>query len=93
MAKLILSEKEKNAATYLEWNDVALGRAVKKLAVDIRNNRGDDALALTACATLLACASAKRNAAQTIITLEGVTEGEKNYGFWSIIVQQGRIEI
>ena len=34
MAELILNQEEKDTSTYLEWSDEALGKAVKKLALD-----------------------------------------------------------
>lgn len=88
MAKLILSEKEKKSANYLEWSDEALGKAVKKLALDIRDRRGEDSLAQTACATLLACAAAVRGEQTTVMTLEGVTDGEIENGNWQIVISR-----
>lgn len=86
MAKLILTEAEKKAATYLEWDDAALGKAVKKLALSIRDSRGEDSLAQTACATMLVCKAADMNAQTMKMELSGVTDGEKQVGDWQLIV-------
>jgi hypothetical protein len=86
MAKLTLTEKEKASASYLSWNDAALGRAVKKMALDIEDHHGDQAIALSSCACMLACSSAERGIARTEINLEGLTEQDEEYGDWTIII-------
>jgi len=88
LARLILTALEKKSASYLDWNDAALGKAVKKLALEIRNYKGDDAITFTACATMLACATAQRNVVKSIIELEGVTEGLEDYGNWTIVISR-----
>lgn len=92
MAKLILTEKEKTSASYLDWNDAALGKAVKKLALEIGDSRGGgvNAVACTACATMLACMAAEKNVIKTVIELEGVIDGQKDVGNWSIVVSRGK---
>ena len=88
MAKLILTETEKKAANYLEWSDDALGKAVKKLALGIADHKGGDAAAYTACATMLACMAADKNASTATMELLGVTDGEKNVGDWKIVISR-----
>lgn len=93
MAKLILTAKERQAASYLEWSDAALGRAVKCLALGIEHNKsGEKALIQTACATMLACMAAQCHSVRTVIRLNGVTEGQTDYGDWTIVVQNGQID-
>jgi len=79
MAELILTEKEKHANDYLEWDDAALGRVVKKLALNIQEIRGDNALLYTSCAALLASEAAKK-AGELSIDIEGRTNG------WTVAV-------
>lgn len=89
MVELVLTASEgKNSATFLDWDDAALGKAVKKLAQNIRDNRGQDSLICTACATLLACMAAQRNAVKTVIKLEDVTEGQDEFGDWEIVISR-----
>lgn len=86
MAKLILSEREKKSARYLEWNDAALGKAVKALALDITDHKGEKSLANTACAVMLAAMAAERNEQAMAIELTGVTDRSTEIGDWKIVV-------
>ena len=86
MAKLVLTAKERVSANYLSWDDQALGRAVKKLALDIADHYGDEAMALTVCATMLASASTQRGAGRTEIDLMGVTDGTEELGDWTVVI-------
>lgn len=88
MAELILTENEQQSANYLEWDDAALGKAVKKLALGIVDHKGDKALAYTACATMLACMAADKNAETTVVELLGVTDGGKGVGDWKLTINR-----
>lgn len=85
MADLILTEEEKNTASYLDWDDVSLGKAVKMLALKIRDERGDESLSMTACATMLAC-SVPEDAAGLNFRLDNVTSGDKSLGNWNVAI-------
>lgn len=87
MAELILTQEEKDAATYLEWSDEALGKAVKKLALGINDHMGDHATATMACATNLACAAYDANAETLEVKLVGVTECDEARGNWKVTVE------
>lgn len=86
MAELILTEQEQQSETYLQWDNEALGMAVKKLALGILDHKGDRALAYTACATMLACMAADKNAETTIVELSGVVDGGKQHGDWTLTI-------
>lgn len=88
LAELILTEDEKEAATYLEWDDASLGKAVKKLAKGIGDHKGSDSMAQTACATFLACLVSKRDAIGAEIDLDGVTDDGKDMGDWQVIIKR-----
>ena len=87
MAKLILTQEEKDAATYLEWSDEALGKAVKKLALGINDHMGDLAATTMACATNLACTAHDANADTLKMELIGVTECDEARGNWKVTVE------
>jgi len=88
MAELILTEAEKQAAGYLDWDDAALGRAVKKVALAMVEIRGDNALACTAGAVLLACQAAKQPGGTLTIELDGVTDGYGRVGDWRVVISR-----
>ena len=85
MAELILTEAEKNSGSYLDWDDASLGMAVKALALKICDERGEESLSMTACATMLAC-SVPEDAAGLSFRLDDVTEGDKSFGNFDILV-------
>lgn len=87
MAELILTEEEKKAKTYLEWDDEALGRMVKKAAKLISDYRGEDSITMVSAATLLVSSAHKVNSSDSTWTLEGVTVPE-DIGDWEITVRR-----
>ena len=87
MAELILTQEEKDAATYLEWSDETLGKAVKKLALGINDHMGDRAAGAMACATNLACTAYDSNAETLQMKLAGVTERDEARGDWLITIE------
>jgi hypothetical protein len=88
MAELILTEAEKQTATYLDWDDAALGKAVKKLALLMGEIRGNEALACTSGAVLLACQAAKQPDGVLTIQLDGITDGYDRVGDWQLVVSR-----
>ena len=88
MAELILNENEKSAGAYLHWDDATLGKAVKKLAKDIHDHKGDDALTRIACATMLVCMAAEPYSGTTSLNLIGVTDNGNPIGDWRVNVKQ-----
>lgn len=95
MAELICTEEEKMAATYLEWDDAALGMAVKHLALTINDEFGGEAMRRAATALCCLTAQGSENCAAGSIELNGITDinedGEKvDLGDWLITIQRVR---
>jgi hypothetical protein len=88
MAELILTKAEKEAPTYLDWSDQALGKLVRKTALMLEDEYGQDATYTTTVAHILIGFGLKANSTETTITLEGVTEAGKNKGDWQVTVKQ-----
>lgn len=42
MAKLILTQAEKAAESYLDWDDAALGQLVRKMSANLRGAYGEE---------------------------------------------------
>lgn len=64
MAELNVTEDERKASSYLEWDEGSLGRLVKRIATMIEErNNGKRAVAISAAATLLCCETAEINTA------------------------------
>lgn len=90
MAKLILTDEEKAAPTYIEWSDEAIGRAVKALAAKVGDKHGQESMYSIMCATMLACQSSRINSTKTVIEQQGVTEADKELGDWRITIERVR---
>lgn len=88
MAELILTEEEKHSANYMQWDDAALGKAVKKVSLNIRDIQGDDALMVTSCATVLASRAARKKAKAIVVPLVGLTDGSEHLGDWEIVIRR-----
>ena len=86
MAKLILSPEENDSATYLEWSDEALGKAVKKLALDL--SIGDEALTIQGTLLLLVGVLNKYNADSAVFKLENVTNADTTMGNWKYTIEK-----
>lgn len=80
-----MSDTETN---FLQWDDATLGQTVKKLAANILDRKGNKSLAYTACATMLACMCAERNAEETVMELEGVSDRGNDVGNWKIVISR-----
>ena len=86
MAELILTQEEKDTSTYLEWSDEALGKAVKKLALDL--SIGDDALSVQSMFILTVGVLNKYGADKTVFKLENVTYKDIPVGSWKCIIEK-----
>jgi len=84
MAKLTLTEEEKEAPTYLDWSDEALGKAVRMSALKLGDEYGSDSLALMSFAQVLASLADRANADVYTQKLGGVTHKDKPIGDWMI---------
>lgn len=88
MAELILTEEEKEAATYLEWNDEAIGKAVKRLAKEMQDNYGEVSINMEACALFLSCQMYEADKNKYELELLGVTNEEEEYGDFKITIER-----
>ena len=88
MAELILTDAEKGAARHLDWDDAALGKAVKKLALNIGDIWGDEALICTSCATLLACQASGTVEETLTIELDGVMDKYDRIMDWRVTISK-----
>jgi hypothetical protein len=51
--EVILTDEEQNSASYLDWSDEALGRAVRACAFVLADKKGQNAINATTCGCLL----------------------------------------
>ena len=88
MAELVITDAERKAATYLEWSDEAIGRACKKIAEILRDDSGELAIKATAAAVFLIAVADAVKSEQTVLTCNGASQGEKQFGNWRITVEK-----
>lgn len=86
MAELILTQEEKDTSTYLKWSDEALGKAVKKLALDL--SMGDDALSIQSMFILMVGVLNKYGADNAVLKLEDVTYKDSSIGNWKCTIEK-----
>ncbi|MCW7556451.1 hypothetical protein NX722_28600 [Endozoicomonas gorgoniicola] len=86
MAELVLTEKEKADPTYLDWSDEALGKLVKRTAIKMQDEFGQDAAHITCGAHLLISLAEKSNSAETTLTFKGVSHAGEPKGDWKIVI-------
>ena len=87
MAKLILTNEEKQSETFLEWDDASLGRAVKAVAEICNDDHGKHALKATGAGVFLVSEAIRSGATELTISLEGATDGSRDLGNWKITIQ------
>lgn len=88
MAELILTAEEKAAQDWLDLNDDALGKLVKKAALVLHDKHGSDAVTATAILAMLANISHRCNSTKTVYKLGGVTHGDEELGDWQVTVER-----
>jgi hypothetical protein len=89
MAELILTDEEKAAASYLEWDDASLGRMVKALALRVRSNHDKlgKEVTISGSAALLLIHSAEEMHSETMeLRLNVTTYGDRPIGDWRVLV-------
>lgn len=86
MAELIITEEERRTLTFLEWDDAALGKAVKKIAIMIADKDGGrDTLPVTAAGVFLISRAVALNTDGLTLVIEGATNPEP-LGDWKIVI-------
>lgn len=93
MAELILTEEEKAAPSYLDWDDDALGKMVRKLAVSLKDKYGADAGFATMAAFILVDKTIQNNGAQLNVHLGNFTNSGQSFGDWRVIVEKVGVEL
>lgn len=88
MSKLVLTEEERKSATFLEWDDEALGKAVKAIALICNDDYGKDALKVTGAAVFLVAEAVRNKANLMTLDVKGASEGEQQFGDWKIVVER-----
>lgn len=87
MAKLILTEEERRSPTFLEWDDVALGRAVKAVASICNDDHGKHALKATGAGVFLVAEAVRSGATELTLSLKGANDGSRDLGDWKITIE------
>lgn len=89
MANLILTEEEKAAAKWLDFDDVAVGKLVKLCMCTFaeRDNEQEQIKGMSAAFFLIGKAI-EANANSLKQTVEGVTFAGKHCGNWEILVRK-----
>lgn len=90
MAELILTDEEKAAAFYSDWDATAIGVLVKALAQDLQNRKqGEREILIDQAAAFSLIARASQvNATEMTVTQNGVTNGGEPIGDWEVIVRR-----
>lgn len=91
MAELTLTDEEKEAESFLDWSDEALGKMVRATAHKIQNGElGEDSepVMMTAAMLVIILAAKSTNADSLEQTLERVTHQEHQMGDWKITVER-----
>jgi hypothetical protein len=89
MAKLILTEAEKSALTWMELDDATLGKVVKKTALSLKEHSDEQQKIWWFAAAMLLCGMAEdAKAAQLTHTIEGFSEKGVDRGDWRITVER-----
>lgn len=87
MAELILNDEERRSPTFLEWDDVSLGRAVKAVAAICNDDHGKNALKATGAAVFLISEAIRSGATELHVNLEGATDGRSDLGNWKVTIE------
>jgi len=94
VAELILTEEEKQAASWLDFDDASLGRCVKSTAHFIRSQsqkddpEGGDVVTVNATSLLLVGRAIKSNADTFTTSIYGVTIKGKEVGDWEVVAKR-----
>lgn len=86
MAELILTENEKQAASYLDWSDEDLGKLVRSIAVNLKTER--ESIQAASLAILLAGFVAESGSNRAVFSLTKVAHKGKALGNWIITVEK-----
>jgi hypothetical protein len=89
MAELILTDEEKAAVSWLEWDDASLGKLIKYLSVHMGSDEQRKQLLYSQSAALHLIADAVKFGAETMrVEQKGVTKRGEPLGDWEVIVRR-----
>jgi hypothetical protein len=89
MMKLILTEKEKKAATWCELEDESLGKVIKSMMFRIKQaSEEKERLPLLSAAMMLCSATAETNADTATFTVEGLKNKTNDFGNWKVVIKR-----
>jgi hypothetical protein len=88
MAKLILTEEEKEERSYLNWSDEALGKYVKKKAIEHEDYYGDEISEREAAVITLLSRVRQTESDMVMMEVQGVSVGEEDIGNWRITFEK-----
>ena len=88
VAELRLTEAERQAGSFLAWDDAALGKLVKQTALQIQDGQGDRAAAIQTACLLLCSELDVQHAKEANYQLDGVTLAGRPLGAFTISVRQ-----
>jgi hypothetical protein len=92
MAELITTDEEKAAVSFLDWDDAALGKAAKKLALTIvrcsKKSDGFDKVLPFSAGMLLIGGVVENNASEMRLDFGEFSHKDQACGDWEIIVRK-----
>ena len=88
MAELMITEEERSTLTFLEWDDAALGKAVKSMACIIADKDGGrETLPIVAAGVFMISRAIETGADKLVLELGGASNPEP-LGDWEITIKQ-----
>ena len=89
MAELILTEKEKKAATWCELEDESIGKVIKVMMSTIKQASDEqEKFYFLSAAMILCAAAAKTNADKAVFTVEGLKNKDNDFGNWQVTIKR-----
>jgi hypothetical protein len=93
MAKLELTKQEKAAISWLDLDDDALGKLVRRTCLELPKlmAKGETEMGkiwVTSCAILMCNMAADANATEANFDLKGITLADKERGDWQITIKR-----
>lgn len=92
MAVFEPTEAEKAANSYLDWDDEAVGKLAKYLALVLAENRGDaeglKRISAASCAMTLVSNALDANATELKVKINGFTRKGEALGDWTLTLER-----
>jgi hypothetical protein len=88
MAELLTTDEENAAATYLEWDDAALGKAVKSAALLCTDHNGKHAIPYVGAAVFLISEAIRSGADNLTVSLDDASASGENLGDWVVTARR-----